>query len=177
MSSPGGYHFLTKTWPYPTACKLQCWNASVQTTNRIGTLPHLSTDKLINVFLSTQMPAKHTPWHGPAYQRDKTQFHSAVSRHQSLPPGTLHKHKPLIHGRQRAETRRTTTLQPEKQKPQSQRNISQMKEQNKTPKNTWLKWRPANYPPKKFRVMIGKMTQDLRKRTEAQMEKIQKTKF
>ena len=36
MSSPGGHPFLTKTWPHPTAYRLQCWNTSGQTTNRVG---------------------------------------------------------------------------------------------------------------------------------------------
>ena len=39
----GGHRFLTKTWPYPTACRLQCWDTSGQTTNKAGTqspIPH-----------------------------------------------------------------------------------------------------------------------------------------
>lgn len=29
----------TETWPHPTAYRLQCWEASGQTTNRVGTWP------------------------------------------------------------------------------------------------------------------------------------------
>lgn len=35
--------------------------------------------------------SKYTPLHSPAHQRDKTQLHPAVGRHQSLPPRSLHK--------------------------------------------------------------------------------------
>ena len=35
--------------------------------------------------------SKHTPWHSPAHQKDKTQLHPPVGRHRSLPPGSLHK--------------------------------------------------------------------------------------
>ena len=40
VSPPGGHHFLTKIWPHPTGCWLQCWDASGQTTNRAGTQSH-----------------------------------------------------------------------------------------------------------------------------------------
>ena len=40
VSSPGGPHFGTKTRAHPTTCRLQCWKASGQTTNSIGTQPH-----------------------------------------------------------------------------------------------------------------------------------------
>ena len=36
MSSHGGCNFGTETWPHPTACRLQCWNTSGQTTSRAG---------------------------------------------------------------------------------------------------------------------------------------------
>ena len=91
MNPPGGCHFLTKTWPHPTAYRNQCWDASGQTTNRSGTQSHPSADRLPKIFLSTQLPAKHIPWHGPAHQRDKTQLNQPMGRDQSLPPGSLHK--------------------------------------------------------------------------------------
>ena len=56
MCSPGGRHFGTKTWPYPTACRLQCWNTSGQTTSRIGTQPHTSADRLPKAVLISKPP-------------------------------------------------------------------------------------------------------------------------
>ena len=78
MSPLGGCHFVTKTWPYPRASRLQCWDASGQTTNRVRTQPHQSADRLHKVFLIPQLPTKHTHWHGPAHQRDKTRLHPPV---------------------------------------------------------------------------------------------------
>ena len=49
--------FLTKTWPHPIACRLQSWDASGQTTNRMGTRPHSSVDRLPKVVLNQQLPA------------------------------------------------------------------------------------------------------------------------
>ena len=54
-----------------------------------------------------------------------------------------------------------------------QRNISQMKEQDKTPEEQLKEVEIGNLPKKEFRVMTVKMTQDLRKTVEAQIEKIQ----
>ena len=56
VSSPGGRHFGTETWPHPTACRIQCWDASGQTTNRVGTQPQPSTDRLPKVVLSSHPP-------------------------------------------------------------------------------------------------------------------------
>ena len=56
MSSPGGCHFDTKSWYHPTACRLQCWDASGQTNNGAGTKPHPSAHRLPKVFLSPQPP-------------------------------------------------------------------------------------------------------------------------
>ena len=52
VSSPRGHHFGTKTWPYPTACRLQCWDTSGQTTNMVGTQLHPSSNRLPKVVLS-----------------------------------------------------------------------------------------------------------------------------
>ena len=49
---PGGCHLGTKTWPHPTACRLQCWDILGQTTNRLGIQPHSPAVKLPNDFLS-----------------------------------------------------------------------------------------------------------------------------
>ena len=57
-------HLLTKTCPHPIACRFQCWDALYLTTNRVRT-----ADRLFKVFLSTQLPDKHT-W--TSHQRDKT---------------------------------------------------------------------------------------------------------
>ena len=51
--------------------------------------------------------------------------------------------------------------------------MSQMKEQDKTPEEQLSKIEIGNLTKKEFRVMIVKMIQDLRKRIEAQTEKIQ----
>ena len=49
-----------------------------------------------------------------------------------------------------------------------------MKEQDKTPEEQLSEGEIGNLPEKEFRVMIVKMIKDLRKRMEAQIEKIQK---
>ena len=74
-------------WTTKTACRLQCWDASGQTTNRVGTQPppHQQTG------CSKQLPDKCTSWCNPAHQWNKTHLHSWVGRYQSLPPGNLHK--------------------------------------------------------------------------------------
>ena len=56
MTSPRGHHFGTETWPHPTACRLQCWDTSGQTSNRAGTQPHPSADRLSEVLLTPQPP-------------------------------------------------------------------------------------------------------------------------
>ena len=61
VSPPGGRDFLTKSRPHPTPCRLQCWDASGQKTNRVGTQPCPLEDRLPNVFLSLQLPTKHIP--------------------------------------------------------------------------------------------------------------------
>ena len=64
MSSPGGHNFDTKSWHDPTACWLQCWDASGQTTKRAGTQPHPSADRLPKAFWSPQVPL-NTPLDTP----------------------------------------------------------------------------------------------------------------
>ena len=74
---------LPKTWPHPTACRLQCWDSSGQTTNRVGTQPHPSADSLLKVVLNKQLPDnKHTRRYGPSHQRDKPQLHPPVGGYQ-----------------------------------------------------------------------------------------------
>ena len=52
--------------------------------------------------------------------------------------------------------------------------MSQMKEQDKTPEEQLSKVKIGNLLEKEFRIMIVKMIQDLRKRMEARIEKMQK---
>ena len=49
----------------------------------------------------------------------------------------------------------------------------QMKEQDKTPEKEQNEVEIGNLPEKEFRIMIGKMIQDLGKRMEAKIEKRQ----
>ena len=49
----------------------------------------------------------------------------------------------------------------------------QMKEQDKTPEKQLNEVETANLPEKEFRIMRVKMIQDLRKRMEAKIEKMQ----
>ena len=86
-----GRHFGTETRPQPKACRFQCWDTSGQTTSRWGAQPHPSMDRLPNVVLSSQPPL-NTPLDTALPTRGKKmQLHPPVSRHQSLPPGSLHK--------------------------------------------------------------------------------------
>ena len=49
----------------------------------------------------------------------------------------------------------------------------QMKEQDKTPGKQLNEVEIGNFPEKEFRIMIVKMIQDLRKRMESKVEKMQ----
>ena len=49
----------------------------------------------------------------------------------------------------------------------------QLKEQDKTPEKHLNEVEIGNLPEKEFRIMVVKMIQDLRKRTEAKIEKMQ----
>ena len=51
----------------------------------------------------------------------------------------------------------------------------QMKEQYKTPEKQLNEVEIGNLPEKEFRIVIAKMIQDLRKRMEAKIEKMQET--
>ena len=69
-----------------------------------------------------------------------------------------------------------------KTKPQSrklismkkQKVMSQMKRQDKTPEKQLNEVEISNFPGKEFRIMIVNMIQDLGKRMEAKIEKMQK---
>ena len=51
--------------------------------------------------------------------------------------------------------------------------MSQMRGQDKTPEKQLNEVKIGNLPEKEFRKMIGKIIQDLRKRMEAKIEKMQ----
>ena len=55
VSNPGNCHF-GKIWPHPIACRHQCREAPGQITNRVGTQPHPSADRLPKGVLSMQPP-------------------------------------------------------------------------------------------------------------------------
>ena len=54
-----------------------------------------------------------------------------------------------------------------------QRTIYQIKEQDKTPEKQLTEVEIGNFPEKEFRIMIVKMIQDLGKRMEAKIKKMQ----
>ena len=60
----------------------------------------------------------------------------------------------------------------EKDKMKRQRTMYQMKEQDKTPEKQLNEMEIGNLPEKEFRIMIVKMSQDLRKRMEAKIKKM-----
>ena len=51
--------------------------------------------------------------------------------------------------------------------------MSQRKEQDKTPENELNEVEIGNLPEKEFRIIVVKMIQDLRKRMEVRIEKMQ----
>ena len=161
VSSPGGSHLDTKTRPHPTACRLQCWDTSAQTSNRMGERPRPSADRLPSHLKSTAT-SKHTPSQVPV-------LHLIVGRHQSLPPGNLHKPLDQLHppgGRnQKQEELQSCSLWDRKHekldKMGRQRNMFQMKEQDNTPEEQLREVEIDNLPEKEIRVMTVKMFQDL----------------
>ena len=59
------------------------------------------------------------------------------------------------------------------EKMKRQRAMYQMKEQDKAPEKQLNEVEIGNLPEKEFRIMIVEMIQDLRKRLEAKIEKVQ----
>ena len=180
MSSPGGHQFGTETWPHPTACRLQCWDTSGQTTNWVGTQPHPSADRLPKVVLIPQLPLHISL--DTALPTRGTGHPAPCTSGQGVPP-TGPSHQDTCTGPgptsptrgQTPEARRATTCSLRNRghkhrkldKKSRQRNMLQTKEQDKTPKDQLNEVEIGNLPEKEFRVMIVKMTQDLRKRMEA----------
>ena len=68
---------------------------------------------------------------------------------------------------------RETTITEIQTKVRWQRNMSQMKEQDKTPEEQLSEVEIGNLHEKEFRVIIIKASQDLGKRMKAQIEKVQ----
>ena len=56
---------------------------------------------------------------------------------------------------------------------EGQRTLYQMREQDKTPEKQLNEVEIGNLPEKEFRILIVKMIQDLRKRLETKIEKMQ----
>ena len=102
---------------------------------------------------------------------------------QSLPSGNLHQPPRQPHppeGRQqKQEELQSCSLWNENHihrktdKMKRQRAMYQNKEQDKTPEKQLNEVETGNLPEKEFRIMIVKMIQDLGKRMEAKIEKIQ----
>ena len=100
---------------------------------------------------------------------------------QSLPSRSLH--KPLSLSHQRADGRskekhsrtaaKTKTILYKVNHDERQKVMSQMKGQDKTPEKQLNEVVIGNVPEKGFRVMTVKMIQDLGKRMEAKIEKMQ----
>ena len=168
MSAPRGCHFGTEMGTHPTACRLQCWGASGQTTNRVGTQTHPSADRLPEVVLSQQLPI-NTPLDTTLCTQGTRpgSTHQWEGASQSLPPGSLHKLLEQPHppgGRQQNQEelqscslRNRDHKQRKLDKMRWQRNMLQKKEQDNT-----LEEQP--------RV---KMIQDLGKRMESRSKKVQ----
>ena len=111
-----------------------------------------------------------------------TRARPSFSHHQSLPSGRVHKPLSLIH--QRADRRSKKNHNPSgaRTKPhyrkltrmKKQRVLPQTKGQDKTLQKQLNEVEIGNLPEKEFRKITVKMIQDLRKRMEAKVEKMQK---
>ena len=122
VSSPEGHHFGTKTWPHPTACSLQCWDTSGQTTNRVGTQPHPSTNKLPKVVLNPQLPLNTLL--DTACPPEGQNPALPTSGQAQVPPTRKPAQAPGPSSPTRGQTpeaRGTTVLQSAEQRPQTQR--------------------------------------------------------
>ena len=79
----------TETWPHPRACRLLCWGASGQTTNRLRTQPHQSTEKLPeDMALPTESwdPASPTRGQTPETSKQRSwNLWNWVCKHRSEP--------------------------------------------------------------------------------------------
>ena len=135
---------------------------SGQTTTREGVKPHPSADNWIKALLSKVLPTRARPsFSHPSHQESYTSLSASAMRGQ---------------------TEAAAVSQQLKQKPyyrklimmKKQKVISPMKEQDKIPEKQLNEVEIGNLPEKEFRRMIVKMIQDLGKRMEAKIEKMQK---
>ena len=105
----------------------------------------------------------------------------SFSHHQSLPSRSLHKTLNLIHQRADRSSKKkysltaaiTKTYYRKLIKMKKQKVMSQMKGQDKIPEKQLNEVEIGNLLEKEFRKMIVKMIQDLRKRMEAKIKKMQ----
>lgn len=105
ICSPGSRHIGTKTWPYPTACWLQGWNTSGQTTSRTGTQPSL--DGPPKAILRSQPPLN-------------THLHTALVTRRTRPSST-NQWAGTSHSQQEACTRPRTNFTHQRADIQSKR--------------------------------------------------------
>ena len=128
--------------------------------------PHSSADNWIKALLSKALLTRARP-------SFSTTNPSPEEAYTSLLASSI---------RSQIEARRTTVPQRLKQKPhyrnlttmKKQKVMSQMKGQDKTLEKQLQEVKIGNLPEKEFRKMIVKIIQDLRKRMEAKIEKMQK---
>lgn len=81
---------FSKTWPHPTACRLQCWRRNKSSNEQGETQPHQLADRLHKGFLTPQLPTKHSLLIWPCPPR-MTPGPPANGRDQFFLPGGLHK--------------------------------------------------------------------------------------
>ena len=72
-------YILASTGPCITTCRFQGWCASCQTSNKVGTEPRLSKDRMLTDFLGPQQPL-NMPL-GRAMPTRESQFHLPVRGH------------------------------------------------------------------------------------------------
>ena len=123
VGSPGGHHFGTRSGPMQqpagSSMKQPC---SGQTTNRVGTQPHPSADRLPKVILSP-LPALNTPLDTALPTKgirpsSTHQWAGTSSSHQEA--CTPSRPVSLTRG-QTPKEKGTTVLQPEEQRPQTEK--------------------------------------------------------
>ena len=140
--------------PPPTGGRLQFWDVSSQTTTRVGTQLHPSADRLLQVVLSTQLsdklyslthpcppPERQDPIPPTSGQVPVPPTRKPAQASQPRPPGgrqqELHSCSLQIRNSNHRKLDKT----------RQQRNIFQMKEQDKTPEEQlkWSEWKQAIY--------------------------------
>ena len=151
-----------------------------QTTSKTGTQPHPLAQRLPKIIIRPQTPkTHHQTWTCPL----ETQDPASSTRTQALVPSTRKPTQPTEptlatwNRHQKQRELRNCSLQKgdpkhsKLSKMRRQRNIQQMKEQGKTPPDLTNEEEIGSLPEKEFRIMIGKMIQNLGNR----MEKTQET--